>query len=105
MNRLKELRQQKKLSQTEISKIIGIEYQNYNKYELNKNEPKIQTLIKLADFFDVSLDYLCGRQWNNQIGYVPDDKKQDIKKVLNLPEEQYKQLMAYAQALIDTINK
>ena len=105
MNKLKQLRLEKNLTQTEIAKLTGIEYQNYNKYELNKNEPNIQTLIKLANFFDVSLDYLCERQWNNQVGYIPDNKKDDIKKILNMPDDQFKQLMSYAQALIDTSKK
>ena len=105
MRTLKDLRINKNVTQQQISKNLNIKQSTYSNYELNKNEPDIQTLIKLADFFDVSLDYLCDRQWNNQIGYVPDYKKDDIKKILNMTDEQFRQLMSYAQALIDTSKK
>lgn len=100
MKKLKELRERKKISQSELSKQIGIEYQNYNKYELNKNEPNIKTLIKLADYFNVSLDYLCDRQWNNQIGYIPDNKKEVIQLVLQLNEINTIKLFGYASGLL-----
>lgn len=57
--RLKELRIQKGLTQTETAKRIGIPRLNYNKYELGQVEPSIQTLFQLADYYNVTLDYLC----------------------------------------------
>ena len=105
MNNLKDLRINKNITQQQISQHLNIKQSTYSNYELEKSEPDIKTLIKLADFFDVSLDYLCERQWNNQIGYIPDYKKESIKKILNMTDEQFKQLMAYAQALIDTAKK
>lgn len=60
--RLKELRMQKGLTQTETAKRIGIPRLNYNKYELEQVEPSIQTLFQIADFYGVSLDYLCDHE-------------------------------------------
>lgn len=84
--KIKELRIQKKLTQDDISKIIKTNRQNISRYENGEVEPNIETLIKLADYYDVSLDYLCDRQWSNQIGYIPDDKKEIVKLVLQLNE-------------------
>lgn len=59
--RLKELRKKQNLTQEEFAKKIGIKTLTYNKQELEKNRPDIDTLIKFADYYDVSLDYLVGR--------------------------------------------
>jgi len=101
MNRLKELRLKSGINQKELCKLIGLEYQNYNKYELNKNEPNIETLIKIADFYGVSLDYLCEHQYNNQIGYVPDERRDILHKVLSLDDKQLEKVDGYISALLD----
>ncbi|MFS9335227.1 helix-turn-helix domain-containing protein [Streptococcus peroris] len=60
--RLKELRKEKKLTQKEIAEQIGIKRNTYSDWETGKNEPNFENLIKLADFFEVSLDWLFGRK-------------------------------------------
>jgi transcriptional regulator with XRE-family HTH domain len=60
-DRLKELRKQKKLSQKALGKIIGLSERGIQNYELGANKPTSDVLSKLADFFDVSVDYLLGR--------------------------------------------
>jgi transcriptional regulator with XRE-family HTH domain len=60
-SRLKTLRTQKKLSQQELAEKLRINRVTYSQYEVNRREPNIETMQKLADFFDVSLDYLLGR--------------------------------------------
>ena len=60
-DRLKELRTEKKLTQQEISKMIGVNQNTYSYYETNKIQPDIATLIKLADIYKVSLDYIADR--------------------------------------------
>lgn len=59
--RLKELREDSKLTQEKIAKYLKISRQTISGYETGSNEPSIENLIKLADLFNVSLDYLCGR--------------------------------------------
>lgn len=59
--RLKELRSTHKLKQSEISEHLGITTRAYQYYEAGTREPDIKTLCALADYFNVSLDYLCGR--------------------------------------------
>lgn len=59
---LKELRIKNKMYQKDVAKILGIERTTYVKYETGVTEPDIKTLIKLADIFNVTLDYLLGRE-------------------------------------------
>lgn len=101
MYRLKELRTQRGISQKELCEAVGLEYQNYNKYELNKNEPSVTTLMKLADFYEVSLDYLCERQYNNQIGYIPDERKELVRKIIKLDDKAFEKTDGYVSALLE----
>ncbi len=61
---LRMLRLCKGLSQQQLADIIGTSQQSINKYENHSVEPDIATLIKLADFFDTSIDFLVGRECN-----------------------------------------
>lgn len=65
--RLKELRAKKGLSQKQISKELNISDRNYQRYEYGTVEPVASTLIALADYFNVSIDYLVGRTDNPKI--------------------------------------
>ena len=57
---LKKLRNKKGVSQQKLADTIEVSQQSINKYENHKIEPDIQTLIKLADYFETSVDYLIG---------------------------------------------
>ena len=59
--RIKELRLEKQLSQKELASIIGCNQTAVGKYERGFLEPNITTLTLLANFFNVSVDYLIGR--------------------------------------------
>jgi transcriptional regulator with XRE-family HTH domain len=58
--RLRELRLDKHLTQQDLSKLLGFGRTTVNEWEIKGNEPNIDTLIKIAQFFDVTLDYLVG---------------------------------------------
>ena len=60
MNRIKEIRQEKKLSQKDLAKKLNISQQAISLYEKGDREPKLETWQKLADFFGVSVPYLQG---------------------------------------------
>ncbi len=60
--KLKELRLQNELTQEKLSNILGISRVNYTRYETDKVRPDYENLIKIADFFDVSLDDLFDRK-------------------------------------------
>lgn len=59
--RLLELRQKLNMTQEEASQKSGIGYRSYRRYESGEREPTMSALIKLADFYGVSIDYLVGR--------------------------------------------
>ena len=59
-NRLKELRVAKGVSQKELGLAIGATYSAVSYWETGVNEPKISHVIALAQYFDVSADYLLG---------------------------------------------
>ena len=59
-NRLKELRNQRKLTLDDIEEKTGIKRGTYSNYENNKTEPKIETWKKLADYFGTSVSYIRG---------------------------------------------
>ena len=60
MIRLKELREIKGLSQLDVANKINKSFQAYSHYETGKRQPDYDTLKKLADLFNVSIDYLLG---------------------------------------------
>ena len=63
-NRLKELRKSKKLKQTDMANLLNITVRHYQDIEYGKINIPTLTLITLADYFGVSLDYLVGRSDN-----------------------------------------
>ena len=60
-DRLKECRQAKGLRQQDAAEQMGFIYSTYRRFETGETEPTISVAAQLADFFDVSLDYLAGR--------------------------------------------
>ena len=61
-NRLKDLRQEKNLSQRELANITGIKQANISRWENGIVVPNVVDCWILADFFDTSIDYLIGRK-------------------------------------------
>ena len=59
--RIRELREDRELSQTQVAKMLGMSQTGYSKYETGENDHPTQVLIKLADFYDTSVDYLLNR--------------------------------------------
>lgn len=59
---LKKLRMKRKLSQKQIAEELKISQQQYSKWEGGIITPNVETLVRLADYFDVSVDYLLGRK-------------------------------------------
>ena len=64
--RLKELRKKKKISQLKLALDLNMNQNTISRYETMEREADYKTLIKLADYFDVSLDYLLGREENKK---------------------------------------
>lgn len=87
MNTIKELRKEKGLTQTDLAKVVGLDQTAISKWELDKALPDTAILIKLSEFFNVSIDYLLGRS----TFYYPDNVKP------NAPDEE--ELLEYFRGL------
>ena len=61
IQRLKEIRQDKDLKQSDVAKVLGIKQQQYSEYEIGKRLIPINYLYDLALFYNTSIDYLIGR--------------------------------------------
>ena len=66
-NRIRDLREDMDLRQIDVSKATGIDQKTLSNYETGKTNPDSIALIKLADFFNVSIDYLLERTDNPKI--------------------------------------
>mgnify|MGYP002540538357 CR=1 FL=1 len=60
LKNLRKLREEKGVTQKQLADIISISQQSINKYENHNIEPDIDTLIKMADYFETSVDYIVG---------------------------------------------
>ena len=60
-HRIRDLREDHDLTQTQVAKMLGMSQTGYSKYETGENDLPTQILIQLADFYQTSVDYLLGR--------------------------------------------
>jgi len=80
--RLTDLRQSKGLTQNELAELVNVSRSALSLYELGKREPDYETLVRLADFFDVSVDYLLGVS-NVRQPVAPSDEVEEILEELH----------------------
>ena len=59
--RIRDLREDKDMNQTQIAKMLGMSQTGYSKYETGENDIPTAILLKLADFYQTTTDYLLGR--------------------------------------------
>ena len=78
--RIKELREDKDLTQSQISKYLNMSQTGYSKYETGENDVPTKILIELANFYNTSVDYLLNLT-NETIPYKRDKKKR-IRKLI-----------------------
>lgn len=81
-NRIRDLREDKDLRQIDVSVATGIDQKTLSNYETGKTNPDSYSIIRLADFFDVTTDYLLGYSDFNL------KSKEDIIDRLNIIEEE-----------------
>lgn len=89
-DKIKELREKKKLTKKEIAKIIDVSERAYITYEYGQREPSMDTIIKLADFYEVTTDYLLGRETKKE-----PDVLTKLTKEYNLTETERILVSAY----------
>ena len=95
MKNLRKLRIERHLSQRELGKLLNIKQQSICSYENGRSSPGIETIVAIADFFHVSVDYLLGR---------PEKRQKNITKQF-LEDLQNKDLSKYSdEQLIEIAN-
>lgn len=62
IERLVKLRKDRSITQADLAKHLGIERTTYGKYETSGIQPPVEIIIKLAEFYDISTDFLLGRE-------------------------------------------
>lgn len=74
-NRIKDLREDRDMRQSDLAAATGIDQRTISNYETGKTSPDAYALIKIADFFDVSIDYLVGR---TELDISSEEKREQI---------------------------
>lgn len=97
---LKNLRKINKKTQQEIADYLNLNQTSYGRYELETSEPSIETLKKLADYYNVSLDELVGRNFNSDIGHLSQQEKEFVKAYLMLNQQNKIKIAGYALGLL-----
>ncbi|AEY64809.1 helix-turn-helix transcriptional regulator [Clostridium sp. BNL1100] len=95
-NRLRELRKEKGLTQMELAKQLNVSDRSVGFYETGERDPDTDTLRKLSDFFDVSIDYLLCRSDIRKTGKV-ETKAYHNLDIAGLPDEAIKQVEDYIE--------
>lgn len=109
-SRLKHLRKINNKTQKQVADFIGITRPAFTAYEIGKREPDNKILQKIADYFEVTTDYLLGRSNEPELTEI-EDKERDseverlLKIIESLPEDKRKKIeediSKYGQYLID----
>ena len=77
-HRIRDLREDNDLTQTQVSRMLGMSQTGYSKYETGENDVPTAILIRLAQYYHVSIDYLLG-QTNEKKRYaeIPQQKEEN----------------------------
>lgn len=97
---LRKLRESKKLTQSDVASALQIGRSTYTKYESGKSKPVSEMLIKIADYFGVSIDYLLGRSNTQNFNESKIETKTYYNlDVTGLPDEALKQVEEYIELI------
>ena len=106
---LKYLRLSKKLSRKDIEQKLGITERNIKSYELGTSKPSLDVLVKLADFYEVSTDYLLGREEQKFVEDVSKMSDNELDKKLmqffiQLPEKSKQGIRDFVMSLVSGLS-
>ena len=102
MIKLKEIRSKIGFSQIEVAKRLSLPISTYNQYETGKNEPNLETLCNLADFFHCSLDELVGRETDIvNLNALNETEQYLIRKIIKMNNFEQAKTKAYVMGLTE----
>ena len=106
MEQLRKLRKKNNLSMKELGKVLNVSESTISLYESGKREPDFETLIKLAEYFNVSTDYLLGRSDAKE---QPNEPMPYIKHVAYegkpIPQEILREVISDTRKMADLIDQ
>lgn len=104
MKNLKSIRSNNNLTQLQVSKDLKIPTTTYATYEQNKALPSESMLVKIADYFNCSVDYLLGHQPQNvlYLDSLTDEQKEAVELVKQLDNRQVLKVIGYIERIKDT---
>lgn len=107
MERIRELRRKKELSMKRLGELIGVAESTIHHYEKGKRQPDYETLKKIADVFNVSVDYLLGREENELKPSQPNSKWIPVlgKVAAGIPIEAIEDILDYEEISEDLARK
>ena len=98
LKRLKDLREDYDKKQHEIAKFLNITRQQYSLYETGKRDPDLLVVKKIANYFNVSIEFLCGEDVNGDLN--------DLVTIFNkLSDESKKESLRYITYLYEKENE
>ena len=106
MLRIKELREEKNISQLELAKKLNLTQQSISLYEKGDREPSIDVLKSIANFFNVSLDYLLGK--SDIRNYDEDEKEFRFafhKETEGMTDEEIKDALSFYKEMKNRIKE
>ena len=113
-NKLKKLREEIGLSQSDIANRLNITRQAYNNYETGKREPDFETIVKIADILGTTTDYLLGRNVHKP-QHINDDealeyldelhKRPEMKTLFQVTRRASKEDIQTAITIIEALKK
>ena len=106
-NRIKELRNEKRITQLQLSIELDVTQETISAYEHDRHLPSLSALMKMSEIFDASMDYIMGispiRQIQNTDFFIADEQRDILLNCYQrLGSKNKARLVAYAQGLLDS---
>lgn len=107
MNRIKELRELKRMTQVRLSIELSVSQEMISQYECGKSYPSVQNLLKMSELFNTSCDYILGISDVRRITDTEysEDEIELLSEYKHLPPTEKAMARAYVQALSDKQKK
>ncbi len=83
-NRLKKLREEKKLTQEQLGQLVDLSQQTIGHYEVNRAKPDLETIQRFAEIFNVTTDFLLGRTKNRNESLPTDTELENFLQKSNI---------------------
>ncbi|MED1303088.1 transcriptional regulator [[Bacillus thuringiensis] serovar konkukian] len=105
-DRIRTLRKKHNLKQGELGEAIGINAASVSKFETGLKSPSRETLERIANFFNVTVDYLLGRSYTPELNTMLDRKYKELKdKLEEFPEDQQEILLKQMQIMMQSFEE